>query len=102
LERIGAGQLTPVPGVAAELGYAHKVRSPNLYERYSWGRGTMSTSMIGWYGDGNGYVGNVDLRPERADTVSLAITASGGGKGAGSSRPRLITPMWMIISTRVC
>lgn len=71
----------PVSGVSAELGYAHKVRSPNLYERYTWGRGAMSSSMIGWYGDGNGYVGNLDLRPERADTVSLAITFSGGGKG---------------------
>lgn len=70
----------PMAGLEAELGYAHKVRAPNLYERYSWGRGTMSTSMIGWYGDGNGYVGNIDLRPERADTLSFAITARGGGR----------------------
>ncbi|BAK68425.1 TonB-dependent receptor-like protein [Sphingobium sp. SYK-6] len=59
--------------VALELGYAHKVRSPNLYERYAWGRGSMSSRMIGWYGDGNGYVGNMDLKPERADTVSAAL-----------------------------
>ncbi len=59
--------------VAIELGYAHKARSPNLYERYSWGRGSMASRMIGWYGDGNGYVGNLDLKPERADTVSLAL-----------------------------
>lgn len=70
----------PVAGVVTELGYAHKVRSPNLYERFAWGQGAMSSSMIGWYGDGNGYVGNLALKPERADTLSLAITASGGGK----------------------
>jgi iron complex outermembrane receptor protein len=66
-------------GVRLELGYAHKVRSPNLYERYSWGRGSMSSRMIGWYGDGNGYVGNLDLKPERADTVSGAVSVSGQG-----------------------
>ncbi len=59
--------------VAIELGYAHKVRSPNIYERYSWGRGAMASRMIGWYGDGNGYVGNLDLKPERADTLSAAL-----------------------------
>jgi len=70
----------PIEGVTAELGYAHKVRSPNLYERYSWGRGTMSSSMIGWFGDGNGYVGNLMLKPERADTVSAALEVRGGSK----------------------
>lgn len=66
--------------LAFELGYAHKTRSPNLYERYSWGRGAMASQMIGWYGDGNGYVGNLDLKPEKADTVSAALrlTAKGG------------------------
>lgn len=74
----------PVSGVVVELGYAHKARSPNLYERYSWGAGAMSSSMIGWFGDGNGYVGNPDLRPERADTVSLSLSASGGGRDGWS------------------
>ena len=64
-------------GLTLELGYAHKVRSPNLYERYAWGRGNMSSSMIGWYGDGNGYVGNLDLKPERADTLSAALALGG-------------------------
>jgi iron complex outermembrane recepter protein len=53
-----------------ELGLARKTRSPNLYERYSWGRGTMAMTMIGWFGDANGYVGNIDLKPEVANTVS--------------------------------
>ena len=66
-------------GVSLELGYAHKARSPNLYERYSWGRGAMASRMIGWYGDGNGYVGNVNLRTERADTLSAALDAKGQG-----------------------
>ncbi|TNF05915.1 MAG: TonB-dependent receptor [Sphingomonadales bacterium] len=65
--------------VSLELGYAHKARSPNIYERYTWGTGSMASRMIGWFGDGNGYVGNLDLKPERADTVSAAIELHGGG-----------------------
>ncbi len=69
----------PTEGVAIELGYAHKARSPNLYERYTWGRGAMSSRMIGWYGDGNGYVGDLNLKPERADTISAAVEFKGAG-----------------------
>ncbi len=57
-----------------EFGYARKTRSPNLYERYSWGRNTMAMTMIGWFGDGNGYVGNVDLEAEIAHTLSATLT----------------------------
>ncbi|PEQ10718.1 TonB-dependent receptor [Novosphingobium sp. PC22D] len=64
---------------ALEFGYAHKVRSPNIYERYSWGRGSMASRMIGWYGDGNGYVGDPDLAPEKADTLSAALALGGEG-----------------------
>ncbi|WP_020159380.1 TonB-dependent receptor plug domain-containing protein [Methylobacter marinus] len=65
-----------------ELGIARKTRSPSLYERYAWSRGTkmnmmgmtmvmpMSMFMNNWVGDGNGYVGNVNLQPEVAHTVS--------------------------------
>ena len=53
-----------------ELGIARKNRAPNLYERYSWGVSTMATTMIGWFGDGNGYKGNPDLDPETAHTIS--------------------------------
>lgn len=59
-----------------ELGYARKTRSPNLYERYSWGRGTMAMTMIGWFGDANGYVGDIDLDPEVAHTLNAALTWS--------------------------
>lgn len=54
-----------------ELGLARKTRSPNLYERYAWSSNAMAMKMIGWYGDGNGYVGNLDLEPEAAHTVSF-------------------------------
>jgi iron complex outermembrane recepter protein len=54
-----------------EAGYSRKSRSPSLYERYSWGTGQMSSRMIGWFGDLNGYVGNLDLKPEVAHNLSL-------------------------------
>lgn len=54
-----------------EFGFARKTRSPNLYERYAWSNNAMAMSMIGWFGDGNGYTGNVDLKPEKAHTVSF-------------------------------
>ena len=30
----------------------------------------MAASMIGWFGDGNGYVGNLNLNPEVAHTIA--------------------------------
>ncbi len=56
-----------------EIGYAHKTRSPNFYERYAWSTGAMASSMIGWFGDANGYVGSVSLRPEQANIFSSTI-----------------------------
>ncbi|MFX7854016.1 hypothetical protein ABTK08_20910, partial [Acinetobacter baumannii] len=63
-------RFTPDAGQTWEVGYARKTRSPNLYERYTWGRGTMAMTMTNWFGDGNGYVGNIDLKPEVAHTLS--------------------------------
>lgn len=57
-----------------DFGYARKTRSPNLYERYSWGRNSMAMSMVGWYGDGNGYVGDIGLDPEVAHTLSATFS----------------------------
>ena len=57
-----------------QIGLACKNRAPNLYERYSWGVGNMATTMIGWYGDGNGYIGNINLKPETAHTLSSTYT----------------------------
>lgn len=53
-----------------EFGYAQKTRSPNLYERYSWSTNGMAMRMVNLAGDGNGYVGNLDLNPEIAHTLS--------------------------------
>ncbi len=53
-----------------ELGVARKTRSPNLYERFAWSRGMMNMYMNNWVGDGNGYVGDINLKPEVAHTVS--------------------------------
>ena len=53
-----------------ELGLARKNRSPNFYERYAWG--TSTVGMISWFGDGNGYTGNPDIKPETAYTVSAS------------------------------
>ena len=61
-----------------EVGYARKTRSPNLYERYTWGQGSMAMRMIGWFGDLNGYVGDPDLDPEVAHTVSVTAGWSSG------------------------
>ncbi|GAN53183.1 TonB-dependent receptor [Tanticharoenia sakaeratensis NBRC 103193] len=57
--------------LSIEGGYARKTRSPNLFERYTWGRSQMDSTMIGWFGDGNGYVGNNNLTPEIANTASF-------------------------------
>ena len=69
------GRYSTSAAYSIELGYARKTRSPNLYERYSWGRGTMAMTMIGWFGDGNGngYVGDIDLAPEIAHTLSATF-----------------------------
>lgn len=65
-----------------EIGFARKTRSPNLYERYAWAgtvtdpdgsMASMDARMINWFGDANGYVGNIDLKPEVAHTLSTSI-----------------------------
>ena len=61
---------TPSANATYEFGFAHKTRSPNLYERYTWSTGGMAMRMINLAGDGNGYVGNLDLKPETANTLS--------------------------------
>ena len=76
----------PSDQATLELGYARKSRSPGVYERYSWGRGSMSSRMIGWFGDGNGYVGDPTLKPERADTISAAVSLKGAGANGWTLR----------------
>jgi iron complex outermembrane receptor protein len=67
----GLARYEPNSTATFEFGYARKTRSPSIYERYLWvKRSSMSANMNGWFGDGNGYTGNLDLRPEIANTVS--------------------------------
>ncbi|MDQ1362783.1 MAG: iron complex outerrane recepter protein, partial [Pseudomonadota bacterium] len=66
-------RFTPDEMHSIEFGYARKTRSPNLYERYTWSTNGMSMRMINMVGDGNGYVGNLELEPEVAHTVSATF-----------------------------
>lgn len=56
-----------------EFGFARKVRSPNLYERYTWSTANMMAIMNNFVGDGNGYIGDVNLKPEKAHTLSVTF-----------------------------
>lgn len=73
LDLTALARYTPDTGRDFEAGYAMKTRSPSLYERYTWSnRSTMVLNMNNWFGDGNGYVGNPNLKPEVANTLSVA------------------------------
>jgi iron complex outermembrane receptor protein len=64
-----------------EFGFARKVRSPNLYERYTWSSWTMAAVMNNFVGDGNGYIGNIDLKPEKAHTLSATFDWHASDRG---------------------
>ena len=64
---------SPAPSADLELGLARKTRTPNLYERYTWSSWPMAATMNNFVGDGNGYVGNPDLKPEVAHTLSATL-----------------------------
>ena len=51
-----------------------KTKSPNLYQRYTWSTWTMAANMNNLFGDGNGYVGNVNLKPETAHKIGFLIS----------------------------
>jgi len=71
------------PFLSVEAGYARKTRSPSLYERYLWvKRSFFAADMESWFGDLNGYTGNIDLKPEVAHTVSATVSLhDSAGKG---------------------
>ena len=73
---------TPDATQSYEAGYARKSRSPNLYQRYPWSTNPMAALMNNFVGDGNGYIGRLDLKPEVADTIS----ATGDWHDAGKSQ----------------
>ncbi len=64
-------RFTPSPAQAFEGGYSRKSRSPNLYQRYPWSTDPMAALMNNVVGDGNGYIGRIDLKPEVAHTLSF-------------------------------
>lgn len=67
------GRYSANPSADIEFGFARKVRSPNLYERYTWSTWAMAAVMNNFVGDGNGYIGNLDLKPEKAHTLSATF-----------------------------
>ena len=72
LDLTALARYSPDAGKSYEFGYSRKNRSPNLYERYTWSTGGMAMRMINFTGEANGYVGNLDLQPETAHTVSAS------------------------------
>ena len=72
LDLTATTRFTPSDGQALEFGFSRKTRSPNLYERYTWSSMAMAASMTNWFGDLHGWVGNMDLKPETANTLALS------------------------------
>ncbi|ATX79247.1 iron complex outermembrane recepter protein [Mariprofundus aestuarium] len=66
-------RFTPDENKTIEFGYGMKTRSPNLYERYTWSTAGMMMRMVNLAGDGNGYVGNLNLNPETSHTISATV-----------------------------
>ncbi len=64
-------QFTPNQWSQYDFGYARKNRAPSLHELYIWSTSPMPMTMNGWFGDGNGYVGDMNLQPETAHNVSF-------------------------------
>jgi len=73
IDLTAVARFTPDSSRTIEFGYARKTRSPNLYERYTWSTSGMVMRMINMTGDGNGYVGNLDLDEEIAHTLSATF-----------------------------
>ena len=64
---------TPSSTQDIELGLGRSVHSPNLYQRYPWSTWGMAAVMNNFLGDGNGYIGNPDLSPEKATTLTATF-----------------------------
>lgn len=65
-------RFTPTATQRYEVSLARKNRAPNLYQRYAWSTQPMAALMNNLTGDGNGYIGNPDLRPETAHTFAVS------------------------------
>ncbi|MEI6542607.1 MAG: TonB-dependent receptor [Methylococcales bacterium] len=67
-------QFTPNLWSQYDFGYARKNRAPSLHELYVWDKNPMPMTMNGWFGDGNGYLGNMNLKVETAHNVTFTAT----------------------------
>ncbi|WP_414041780.1 TonB-dependent receptor plug domain-containing protein [Acidithiobacillus sp. M4-SHS-6] len=61
----------PSQTLQLELGLARTTQAPNLYELYTWSDNPMAMNMNGWFGDGNGYIGNLRIKAQTNNTLSL-------------------------------
>jgi iron complex outermembrane recepter protein len=85
---------TPEATLEFEAGYAMKSRSPNLYERYAWSTNTMAMEMVNFAGDGNYYIGNLDLKPEVAHTFGATANWHSAAK---EQRGITVTPYYTYV-----
>ena len=65
-------RFTPSDRQSYEFGLARKTRAPNLYQLYPWSTQAMAALMNNFVGDGNGYIGNPQLKAEVANTASVS------------------------------
>jgi iron complex outermembrane recepter protein len=97
LDITALARYTPDDRQTYEFGFARKTRTPNLYERYSWSRNSMALIMNNFVGDGNGYLGNPDLRPETAYTLSASLS----WHNADKSRELKVSPYYTRVNDYV-
>ncbi|WP_244395962.1 TonB-dependent receptor [Beijerinckia indica] len=91
-------RFAPDAGSLIEAGYTRKTRSPSLYERYTWSTNAMASEMNNWFGDGNGYVGNIALKPEVAHTFSISASWRDAVEGGFEAK---VTPYYMHIENYI-
>ena len=93
------------PWSTFEGGYSMKTRAPSLYELYDWSSNGMAAEMNGWAGDGNRYIGNINLKAETAHTVSLTydVHDAGSYKDSGASREWVlkVTPYYSYVDNYI-
>lgn len=85
-----------------EFGIARKTRSPNLYERYTWSTWSMAAVMNNFVGDGNGYIGNLDLEPEVAHTLGASVEWHAADRAWSVKLAPWITSVSDFIDARRC
>jgi len=64
-------RFTPDRKQSYEFGFARKSRAPSVYELYPWSSFTMAALMNNFAGDGNAYIGNLNLDSEVAHTANF-------------------------------